>query len=52
MEILLNVAYSSIVDNKFNKIFNVKSGNAAVTLDYNWWGNNSVCLMIKSVNGL
>jgi len=38
----LNVTYSSIVDNKFNKIFNVKSGNAAVTLDYNWWGNNSV----------
>lgn len=38
----LDVSYSSIVDNKVNKIFNVKSGNAAVTMDYNWWGNNTV----------
>ena len=46
----LDVSYSSIVDNKVNKKFNVKSGNAAVTMDYNWWGNNTVS-MIKSVNG-
>ena len=39
---IVNLTYSSIVDNGFSKNVDVKSGiTPTVNLDYNWWGTNT-----------